>query len=79
MTPPIDLGWKEVLRGNGSGENPTRHEISLIHACRLTGEYMGSGRFFPIGNLPANIGCLHHPALITEGVKRLSRRLDGRL
>lgn len=76
VTPPIDLGWMEISKGTGEGENPTRHEISLLHACYLVGEYAGPGKFYDPKNLPANT-LTHHKAIIAEILRRLARRDDA--
>ena len=69
LTTPIILGWHENNHGNGYGQNPTRHEISLIHACELIGPYEGEGKFFPIDQLPDNM-VPHHIILVPEIAKR---------
>lgn len=74
VTPPISLGWKEISKGTtGSGQNPTRHEISLLHVCWLKKPYQGKGgEFYPVDQLPKNT-LPHHRVLIAEMMKRLSR------
>ena len=58
-----NIGWTEIPKGNGPGENPTRHEISLLWLARLRGPYKGkSGIFSPFDDLPANI-LPHHRVL----------------
>lgn len=60
---PVNIGHVEISKGSGSGQNPTRHEISLIYVARLTGPYNGSGRFYPLDQLPENT-LSHHRILI---------------
>lgn len=73
VTPPISLGWVEITKGNGSGQNPTRHEISLLHVCWLTDPYQGKGgEFFPIDQLPKNT-LPHHRILLNEIMVRLGK------
>ena len=72
VTPPLSLGWKEVHKGTGEGENPYRHEISLIHSCHLREPWKDS-EFFDPANLPDNT-LSHHKLLIGEAMARLSRK-----
>ena len=73
VTPPIELGWKEILKGTGIGQNPTRHEVSLLYACWLTKPYQGKGgKFYPMNQLPDDT-LPHHRVLIAEIVARLNR------
>lgn len=66
ISAPQNIGWIEIPRGSGHGENPTRHEISLIFLARLHGEYQGKGgEFFPIHKLPKNT-LPHHVTLIQQ-------------
>lgn len=62
---PIDIGHVEILKGNAPGQNPTRHEISLIHVARLIGSYKGSGQFYPLDQLPENT-LSHHRILVNQ-------------
>ena len=73
ITPPISLGWKEITKGDEFGQDPNRHQISLLHACWLT-EPWGSkqGEFFSVDELPENT-LSHHRVLIKEIVRRLNR------
>ncbi len=70
VTPPVSLGWVEVSKGNGPGQDPNRHQISLLHVCWLTGAYEGAGRFFPVDQLPEDT-LEHHRLLVREMMSRL--------
>jgi ADP-ribose pyrophosphatase YjhB (NUDIX family) len=59
VSKPESLGWTEVPREL----NGVRHEISLLHFCRLQGPYTGPGRFFFANRLPADT-LRHHKILI---------------
>lgn len=73
VTRPISLGWLEVQKGNGFGQNPSRHEISLLHLCWSIGTYQGKGgEFFPLDQLPDST-LSHHRVLIREAVRRLKQ------
>ena len=74
VTKPVSLGWVEVPRGNGPGQNPTRHEISLLHACWLYGTYKGGGSFFDSNNLPKETLTHHKMVIIPEIFGRLSAK-----
>lgn len=66
---PVFVGWAEISKGNAYGQNPSRHEISLIFACRLKGHYKGSGgSLFYIDNLPDNT--LSHHRILIEIVRK---------
>ena len=65
---PIDIGHVEIMRGNDPGQNPTRHEVSLIHVAWLTSPYKGNGRFYPLDQLPENT--LSHHQVIIDRVRR---------
>ncbi len=74
VTPPISLGWVEIPKGSGPGQNPTRHEISLLHTCWLKESYIGQGgEFFAVDQLPDNT-LPHHRVLVNEIAKRLGWR-----
>lgn len=70
VTEPIFIGWAEIPKGTGPGENPTRHEISLVFLCRLVGEYKGSGKFYPLDQLPENT-LSHHRVLVSNVIECL--------
>lgn len=72
VTSPICIGLAEISKGSGSGQNPTRHEISLIYLCRLVGEYRGSGKFYPLEKLPEDT-LSHHRVLVGRVKRYLSR------
>lgn len=55
-----NIGWTEIPKGSGAGENPTRHEISLLWMARIEGEYRGNGDFFSLDHLPQNTLSHHH-------------------
>ena len=58
---------------SGSGQNPTRHEISLLFACWLTQPHAGTGgEFFAVNDLPANT-LTHHRVLVAEILKCLGQ------
>lgn len=63
------VGWVEIPRGTNQEENPTRHEISLLHVGYLNDKYKGSGEFFYPEDLPLNI-LSHHRRLIREIINR---------
>lgn len=65
----ISLGWREIVKGSGVGQNPTRHEISLVHVCWLQGSYEGVGKFFSLDSLPEST-LTHHRVLIQEMMER---------
>lgn len=66
ISQPENIGWCEIRRGAGYGENPTRHEISLIFLARLKNAYHGNvGVFSPLDELPDNI-IPHHRILLDE-------------
>jgi ADP-ribose pyrophosphatase YjhB (NUDIX family) len=69
------VGWMEVKKGTGEFDNPTRHEISLLHYAYILGEYKGSGEFFPVNSLPSNT-LPHHRQLISTIWSYNSVRLD---
>ena len=69
-TKPVSLGWIEIEKGTAVGQNPTRHEISLLHSCELLGEYLGEGTFFSLDALPENT-LSHHKVSIPEMIRRL--------
>ena len=72
VTRPVPLGWVEVHRGNGLGQNPTRHEISLLHACFVQNlSLSGKDRLFSIDQLPENTLTHHKEVIIPEIVRRL--------
>jgi|SRR3989344_7736466 len=54
--------WREVPRGTGVGENPTRHEIALVHTCVIKGRPR-HGQFFDLDNMPDNL-LTHHREMI---------------
>ncbi|MGC9603058.1 MAG: NUDIX hydrolase [Minisyncoccia bacterium] len=69
VTQITSLGWIEIPKG----DNPTRHEISLLHSCVLEGPYNGkSGEFFFPDKLPFTT-LDHHHTLIKEIMKRSGR------
>lgn len=66
VTAPKNIGWTEIPRGNGRGENPTRHEISLLFITHLSSTYHGGGGVFsPFDALPDNI-LPHHRVLVEK-------------
>ncbi len=71
VNPPLSLGWVEVHKGNGAGQDPNRHQISLLHVCWLKGPYSGPGKFFSVNRLPKDT-LPHHRRLVSEIVARLS-------
>ncbi len=71
ISTPQNLGWVEIPKGNGLGQNPTRHEISLLYFCRLTGFYQGKGQFYRVENLPENT-LPHHRILIEKIRERMN-------
>ncbi len=73
VTKPVSLGWIEVVKGSGPGQDPARHQISLLHACWLVGPYTGSGVFFSLDDLPSDL-LPHHRVLIHEIVARIEGR-----
>ena len=66
IEPPKNIGWVEIPQGNGFGENPTRHEVSLLWLARIK-EYSGPGTFSPLNQLPNNT--LPHHKLIALKVQ----------
>lgn len=61
ITGPENIGWVYVSRGNDYGQDPNRHEVSLVFMARLAGkESGGSGIFSPLDALPENILFAHH-------------------
>jgi ADP-ribose pyrophosphatase YjhB (NUDIX family) len=69
LTEPISLGWHENIKGSGYFQNPTRHEISLIHVCEAIRKYNGEGEFFSLDKLPKNM-VPHHRKLVPEIARR---------
>ena len=73
ISSPKYINWMEIPKGNDHGQNPTRHEISLIYACWLNGPYKGKdGEFYPLDDLPENT-LSHHRVLISEVQRWLSK------
>ncbi|MEK7629867.1 MAG: hypothetical protein AAB432_00590 [Patescibacteria group bacterium] len=70
ISDPIDIGHIEIVKGNGFGENPTRHEISLVHVSRLMGPYTGSGKFYLLDRLPEDT-LPHHQKLVSKVIEYL--------
>ena len=62
-----NVGWLEIRKGNGPGENPTRHEISLLWLARVKNNNGIEGVFSPLDRLPENM--LSHHRLIAEKVR----------
>jgi hypothetical protein len=60
-SPPISLGWAEI--------KGVRHEVSLLHVCRLEGAYSGEGQLFDPRQLPPDT-LDHHQYLIGEMLSR---------
>jgi len=61
ITKPENIGWVYVPRGNEYGQDPNRHEISLVFMARLIskgGE--ADGVFSSLDALPENILSAHH-------------------
>ena len=54
ITWPQNIGVVHVPRGNGPGQNRTRHEISLVYLARLNPGYTqnGKGVFYSLDALP---------------------------
>jgi ADP-ribose pyrophosphatase YjhB (NUDIX family) len=70
ISTPVNIGWVEIPKGDGRGENPTRHEISLVFVARLASKYCGQGKFFDIDNLPQALS--HHYTLLDMVAAHLS-------
>ena len=65
VTDPKNIGWVEIPRGNGYGNNPTRHEISILFIAHLQGADGGSGGVvFTFDALPENT--LPHHRVLAE-------------
>jgi len=61
-----NIGVTEIVKGAGPGQNPTRHEISVLFLAYLDGEYKGrDGVFSPMDKLPENI-LPHHRVLVEK-------------
>lgn len=68
ITQPENIGWIEVLMGDREGQDPGRHQISLIFIARLDeSALVKSGVFFHLDALPSDI--LTHHRMILEKVK----------
>lgn len=73
VTEPRSLGWVEVQKGKGADQDPNRHQIALLHACRLVSDYYkGKGAFYSLDGLPEDT-LPHHRMLIEEAEKRFLR------
>lgn len=56
ITDPESIGWLETKRGEGEGENPSRHTIALVHLAYFHGTFSpreGAG-FFSFDAIPEN-------------------------
>lgn len=61
ITEAQNIGWVYVPRGSDYGQDPNRHEISLVFMARLANKESGeSGVFSPLDALPENILSAHH-------------------
>lgn len=61
-----NVGVTEISRGTKCGENPTRHEISILYLARLGRSYAGNGGIFsPMDDLPENT-LPHHRVLVEK-------------
>jgi|SRR3989344_2299849 len=70
ISEPRPIGWVEINKGFGEGENKSRHEISLPHYCRLTEQNSAvEYNFFELNKLPENI-LPHHKKLIKEIINK---------
>lgn len=71
VTDPKNIGWVEIQKGDGPGQNPARHETSLLFLCRIRGRYRGKGGVFsPLNRLPENT-LSHHRVLAAKFRKHL--------
>ncbi len=71
VTPPVQLGYTEIKRGNAFGEDPNRHQISLLHVCWTRGTIHSEHQFFPPTRLPEET-LSHHKKLIQKIMERLT-------
>ena len=69
-----NVGMTEISKGTKPGDNPTRHEVSLLYLAHIkAGSYKGDGTFFPIDDLPENT-LSHHVVLIDKFKNYLNTR-----
>ncbi len=61
---PKNIGWVEVKRGTGEGEDQGRHQISLLYLTHIEGAYRGKGEFFPLDAIPDDT--LSHHKMLAE-------------
>lgn len=70
---PVFVDWVEIEKGSGPGQNPSRHEVSMIFACWLLDKYSShGGRLFPIDRLPTDT-LIHHRTLVNKVINWLER------
>ncbi len=59
ISTPIPVGWLESPKD----EHSPRHEVALLHVCKLEGLYPGRGQFFDPTSLPDDTLC-HHKRIV---------------